>query len=91
MMAMMRMLWPLGLVVFGVVAAFMGLVVLATSLPSGEITSGFAPSANAPGTLHTISRASAPQAYWRKLTLLGFLPGFGGLAAAYAGWRLLSR
>ncbi len=91
MMAMVRMLGPLALLIFGAVAAFMGLVVLGTSLSSGEITSGIAASAASPGTMETISRAADPSGYWRKLALLGALPGFGGLAAAVFGWRLLSR
>lgn len=91
MTAMMRMLLPLGLVVLGAVAAFMGFVVSGTSLMSGEITSGFSPSATAVGTLKTVSRAADPSAYWRTLTLLGFLPGIGGAVAALIGWRMMNR
>lgn len=91
MNALLRMLVPLGMVVFGAVAGFMGLVVLATSVPKGEITTGIAPSAGKAASMQTVSRATDPDAYWRSVILLGALPGLGGLAAAFAGWRLLGR
>lgn len=85
-----RLLLPLGLVVFGAVAAFMGVVVLATSLPSGEITTGIGATATRAGSIATLARATNPAGYWRAVLLLGALPALGGLAAAVGGWRMLS-
>ena len=87
-MIFVRLLVPLGLVLFGSVAAFMGIVVLATSLRSGEISTGDTRKA---GAVVTARRDADPAAYWMKVAALGFAPALLGAGAAVFGWRRLGR
>lgn len=88
-MPFVRLIVPLGLVIFGVVAAFMGLVVIVTSLNSGEISVG----SNAAGQamVETTRRAEDARGYWLKVAGYGFAPAILGIAGAMFGWRRLGR
>lgn len=88
-MPFVRLIIPLGLVVFGAVAAFMGLVVVATSLGSGEISIGSR--AGGQTTVQTTRRADDGSGYWLKLAAYGFAPAVLGIAGAVFGWRRLGR
>ena len=89
MMAFVRMLVPLGLMGFGTVAAFMGLVVVINSLSTGKISYRYAASGQPVTGL--ISKDTDPGLYWRTLGLAGGLPALLGLGAIWCGRRVMYR
>lgn len=88
-MPFVRLIVPLGLVVLGAVAAYMGLVVIATSLGTGEISIG---SGKAGQTVFTTTRrADDPGGYWLRVAGLGLAPAVLGIGCTVFGWRRLGR
>lgn len=86
-MPLVRLLVPLGLIVFGAVAVFMGAVVLIGGLKAGEIgwTSG-----NAGSVQETrVRKDDDPHEFWRVMALGGALPLLLGMGAVFAGRRML--
>jgi hypothetical protein len=88
-MPLVRLIVPLGLVVLGAVAAYMGLVVLATSLGTGEISIGSGKAGET--VVRTTRRAEDAGGYWLRVAGLGLAPAALGIACAIFGWRRLGR
>ncbi len=75
------------LLLFGVIAVFLGLVVGGAGLSSGAITYTFG---GAGGQLsETVVRAVSPAAFWRVLTLTAVLPVVLGALAVWWAKRAL--
>ncbi|MEQ1576653.1 MAG: hypothetical protein ABL894_03280 [Hyphomicrobium sp.] len=89
MMAVVRLLVPLGLMGFGAIAAFMGLVVILNALSNGRVS--YSMMADGARVTHTAQRQAEPGLYWRTLGLAGGLPFVLGLGAAWLGRRILHR
>jgi hypothetical protein len=86
-MALFRFVVPLGLIVFGAVAVFMGAVVLIGGLKAGEIGWTSGPADTAQET--RVRRADDPDGFWRVMAFGGALPLMLGLGAVVAGRRML--
>jgi hypothetical protein len=88
-MPLVRLILPMGLIVFGAVAAFMGAVVLIGGLRAGEIglSSGLAGAT----VEQRVRKSDDPDAYWRVMGLGGGLPLVLGLGAIFAARRMLRR
>ncbi len=86
-MPLVRLIFPLGLVVFGAVAVFMGVVVLFSGLKAGEIGWTSGPAEAAKET--RVRRADDPYSFWRSMGLGGGLPLCLGFGAVVAGRRML--
>lgn len=89
MMTFIRLLVPLGLIAFGAIAAFMGCVVLITSLSSGRVSYSYASDGRTVAS--SASKDADPDVYWRTLGFVGGLPALLGLGAFWYGRRLLNR
>lgn len=89
MMAFVRLLVPFGLMAFGAVAAFMGCVVLITSLSSGRFAYSYV--SDGKPVIGAVTKDAEPDAYWRALGFGGALPAILGLGAVWYGRRMLHR
>lgn len=87
MMAFVRLLVPFGLMGFGAVAAFMGVVVLLNSAATGRVS--YAMMSNGVSVTTSITKQDEPGRYWRALALAGGLPALLGLGAVWWGRRIL--
>jgi hypothetical protein len=81
------MLVPVGLMGFGAVAVFMGLVVLINSLSTGRVSYSYV--SKGTSVTHTIAKSEDASGYWRTLGLAGGLPALLGLGAVLLGRRML--
>lgn len=86
-MPMLKMVLPIGLIIFGAIGAFMGFVVLVNSLRTGEIS--YAYGSGATRIAERAVKAEIPDAYWRAVGLMGGLPLFLGGAAVWYGRRMM--
>ncbi len=86
-MPLLKMALPIGLIVFGAIAAFMGFVVLVSALRAGELTYIYGPE-GAPKT-ERVTQAQDPDAFWRSVGLMGGLPLLLGGAAVWYGRRMM--
>jgi hypothetical protein len=86
-MPLVRLLMPLGLIVFGAVALFMGAMVLLGGLKAGEI--GWSSGPVGAVTETRIRKADDPDGFWRVMGLGGALPLVLGFGAVVAGRRML--
>ena len=89
MMAFVRLLVPFGLMGFGSIAAFMGMVVLINSASTGKVSYSYV--ADGKAVTHTVAKSEDAGLYWRTLGLAGGLPALLGLGAVFWGRRLLYR
>jgi hypothetical protein len=72
------------LVLFGIIAVFLGVVTGYAALQSGELTY-----VSGRGTA-TIARLADPSGFWRGVALASVLPIAGGIAAVWFGRRGLA-
>lgn len=84
-----RIVIPIGLVGLGAVAAYLGAIVLLTSLRSGEINYSYG--AEARRVSQTIVKATDPSKFWQAVGLMGGLPLILGAAAVWQGRRMMRR
>ena len=89
MMAFVRLLVPFGLMGFGSIAAFMGLVVLINSAATSKVSYSYV--ADGQPVIRTVNKGEDAGLYWRTLGLAGGLPALLGIGAIYWGRRLLYR
>ena len=87
MMAFVRLLIPFGLMGFGAIAAFMGVVVLLNSSSTGRVS--YSMMREGLRVTNSITKQDDPGQYWRALALAGGLPALLGLGAVWWGRRLL--
>jgi hypothetical protein len=87
MMSFVRLLVPFGLMGFGAIAAFMGIVVLINSLSTGRVSLSF--EENGKTVTSRVSKSEDAQTYWRSLGFAGGLPAAIGLGAVWWGRRML--
>lgn len=84
-----RLIVPLGLIVFGASAMFMGFVVLATSLGSGRIAYSYG---SGEETVTVMARlAEEPRRFWSTAAVMGGVPFLAGLGGLWLGRRLMRR
>jgi hypothetical protein len=86
-MPLVRFLVPVGLIVFGAVAGFMGAVVLIGGLKAGEI--GWTSGPVGAVEVKRVRQVDDPDGFWRIMGLAGALPLALGLGAVFAGRRML--
>jgi hypothetical protein len=86
-MPLVRLIVPLGLIVFGAVAMFMGAVVLIGGLNAGEIGWTSGPAGAVEET--RVRKADDPDGFWRIMGFGGALPLCLGFGAVVAGRRML--
>ncbi len=87
MMSFVRLLVPFGLMGFGAIAAFMGIVVLINSLSTGQVSYSYED--NGLPVTRTISKSEEVSVYWRTLGFAGGLPAALGLGAVWWGRRMM--
>ncbi len=84
-MGCIRIVFCLGLLLFGAVGAFMGAAVLITSLRSGEIRYSYG---SGPEPLsRTVTHVGEPDDYWRLVAMMGGVPLVSGGIAVWYGRR----
>ncbi len=86
-MPFLRLLVPVGLIVFGAVAVFMGAVVLIGGLKAGEI--GWSSGPVGAVEAKRVRQVVDPDGFWRIVGLGGAVPLVLGLGAVFAGRRML--
>lgn len=86
-MPFVRLMIPVGLLVFGAVALFMGAVVSVTALRNGSIAVSYRTSSGP--MVHSARRETDPAEYWRLLGLAGGLPLLLGGLSIWSGRRML--
>ena len=88
-MAMLRLAMMIMFVFLGGIGVLVGGAVTVGMLHGGEVTYTVPEAGRT--VSKTASRASQPSEFWQALALFGLLPIVLGGAAAWYGWRALTR
>ncbi len=88
-MTMLRAALAVGMIIFGMVAAFLGAVVLFSALRTGGITVRYGAGADA--VTRVLTYAAEPTPFLQFTGLLGLAPLLAGLIMARWGFRAIGR
>ncbi len=85
MMLLLRVIFTVGIFLFGIAAVFMGAVMSLAFLKSGVISLSWGEGAD---QSRDVMLSTAPQEFWFYFSLLGVLPVVAGIAAIVAARRM---
>lgn len=86
-MPMFRAGLAVAAMLIGAIAAFLGVILIASALQSGAISLSYGSGANA--VSETVTRAGNASRYWQLVAALGIAPAIFGTLAARWGWRTI--